>query len=227
MGISGIEASTTWKNYVNQKRGQIGKQENSTSALFAQLNQKVEELSEKIRNGQSEPSFQIGGQSYTKEEWEKLLSKIDSISANDTDTSSTAKGSGLTEIMTGKKAPYSYLAKDGIIDYNGVVFVCDYEHNALCLGDTGNTKDCITVPLENGGTLIVNRDNIGSLASAIDMFSPEDINRIMRAIAKDAKVQQMQHEIDEETNSIGNAETEATGKVETKEEEILRRLCDA
>ncbi len=25
-----------------------------------------------------------------------------------------------------KKAPYSHLAKDGIIDYNGVIFVCDY-----------------------------------------------------------------------------------------------------
>ena len=36
------------------------------------------------------------------------------------------------------------------------------------------------------------------------MFSPEDRNRIMRAIADDNKIQEMQQEIDEDTNSIGD-----------------------
>lgn len=98
--------------------------------------------------------------------------------------------------------PYGYLAKDGIIEYNGVVFVCDPEHNAIHLGDTSNPKNCIRIPLSKGGCLIVNRDNLGDLAKAIGMFSPEDVRRILEAIAQDAKVQQMQHEIDEETSGI-------------------------
>lgn len=105
-----------------------------------------------------------------------------------------------------KKAPYSYLAKDGIIEYNGVLFVCDYEHNALCLGDVSNPKNVIYVALENGGTLQVNRDNIGDLSKAIGMFSPEDVNRILRAISKDAQCKRNLLEIDEAKNSIGEAE---------------------
>lgn len=105
-----------------------------------------------------------------------------------------------------KKAPYSYLAKDGIIDYNGVIFVCDYEHNTLCLGNVSNPKDVIYVPLADGGTLQVNRDNIGDLSKAIGMFSPEDVNRILRAISKDAQCQKKLMEIDEAKNSIGEEE---------------------
>lgn len=105
-----------------------------------------------------------------------------------------------------KKAPYSYLAKDGIIDYNGVIFVCDYEHNTLCLGDVSNPKNVIYVGLADGGTLQVNRDNIGDLSKAIGMFSPEDVNRILRAISKDAQCQSNLQEIDEMKNRIGEAE---------------------
>lgn len=105
------------------------------------------------------------------------------------------------------KAPYSYLATDGIIEYNGVTFVCDEERNRLCLGDVSNSKDCITIPLSEGGSLVVNRDSLGALSSAITMFSPEDIKRILWAIAQDKKVQEMQNEIDEDKNSIGNGTT--------------------
>ena len=39
--------------------------------------------------------------------------------------------------------------------------------------------------------------NIGDLAKAIGMFSPEDVNLILRAIAQDNKAREMQMEIDE------------------------------
>lgn len=114
--------------------------------------------------------------------------------------------------------PYGYLAKDGIIEYNGVVFVCDPEHNAIHLGDTSNPKNCIRIPLSKGGCLVVNRDNLGDLAKAIGMFSPEDVRRILEAIAQDAKVQQMQHEIDEETSGSDLAkQIEEEEAVETEE----------
>lgn len=76
--------------------------------------------------------------------------------------------------------PYYYLAKDGIIEYNGIVFVCDEEHKSLCLGNTSDMSKCLNIPLSGGGSLIVNRDNLDSLAKAIGMFSPEDVNLIMR-----------------------------------------------
>lgn len=111
--------------------------------------------------------------------------------------------------------PYSYLAKDGIIDYKGIIFVCDTERKALCLGDMSDPKKCLNIPLSGGGSLIVNRDNLGDLAKAIGMFSPEDVNRILRAIAEDAKVQQMKQQIDDETSGLDIAEN--TGDKETEE----------
>ncbi len=102
-----------------------------------------------------------------------------------------------------KKAPYSYLADDmGQIEYNGVVFQCDYEQNRLCLGDVSNPDDCLSIPLESGGCLVVNRDSIDGLSKAIGMFSPEDINRIMRAIAQDAKIQKMKNQLEDEASGM-------------------------
>lgn len=95
-------------------------------------------------------------------------------------------------------APYSYLAEDGVITYNGVSFFCDYENNAITLGDMSDEKNVITVQLENGGCLKVNRDNIEDLSKAIAMFSLEDIRRILVALQQDAKVRQMQQEIEQD-----------------------------
>lgn len=115
--------------------------------------------------------------------------------------------------------PYYYLAKDGIIDYNGVVFVCDEEHKALCLGNVSDKSKCLNIPLSGGGCLIVNRDNLDSLAKAIGMFSPEDVNLIMRAIAEDAKIQQMKQQIEDETSGLDIAEeTGGDGTEEGAEE---------
>lgn len=109
-------------------------------------------------------------------------------------------------VETEKKAPYSYLAgDDNMIVYNGVVFVCDNEHRALCLGDMTDEKNVLTIPLSEGGCLKVNRDNLGELAKAISMFSPEDVNRILSAIEQDKVCTSRMLEIDEMKNSIGEA----------------------
>lgn len=112
---------------------------------------------------------------------------------------------------SGKRCPYQALAKGGIIEYNGVTFVCDFEHNQITLGDVSNRKDCITVALSEGGSLVVNRDNLSDLSKAIGMFSPEDVNRILRAITLDNKVRQMQQELEDEEDGVINmgAEEEA------------------
>lgn len=106
-----------------------------------------------------------------------------------------------------RKAPYSYLADKmtGTIVHNGVTLYCNYDKNTLDLGDMSNPDDVITIYLSEGGALRVNRNNIKDLARAIDMFSPEDVRRIMEAISLDAKIQKKEKEIeDEEAKALEN-----------------------
>ena len=94
-----------------------------------------------------------------------------------------------------------------------MVFVCDYDHNRLTLGDTSNEKNCINIPLSGGGSLLVNRNNIDALSKAIGMFSPEDVNRILRALAQDKKIREMEKELDDMENGDNvdsNEETSGT-----------------
>ena len=119
------------------------------------------------------------------------------------------RGVQLTRHIEGKdKVPYGEMAENGVIEYEGVVFVCDYDHNRLTLGDTSNEKNCINIPLSGGGSLLVNRDNIDDLSRAIGMFSPEDVKRILEALAKDNKIQQMKKELDDMENGddVDNSE---------------------
>ncbi len=50
-----------------------------TAECMAFLREKSEEILEKLRNGETEVSYQIGAESYTEKEWDKLLKKFDDI----------------------------------------------------------------------------------------------------------------------------------------------------
>lgn len=115
------------------------------------------------------------------------------------------------------KVPYGYLAKDGVIEYNGVCFVCDEKTNSICLGDMTDEKQVLNIPLSGGGHLKVNRANIGQLSQAIGMFCPEDVNLIMRAIAQDNKIQSVKEEIKDEEASVGGQLADGGGTAETEE----------
>ena len=161
----------------------------------------------------------------------------ESAEENDKVLAPMTRGVRLNRRIEGKdKVPYGEMAEDGVIEYNGVVFVCDYDHNRLTLGDTSNEKDCINIPLSGGGSLLVNRNNIDALSKAIGMFSPEDVNRILRALAQDKKIREMEKELDdmengdnvdsnEETSETPDAdkaaETDAAGTAGEPEKEDL------
>ena len=87
----------------------------------------------------------------------------------------------------------------GIINYNGIIFICDQKSNTLKLGKCSNLKQCIRISLTDGGSLIVNRDNIDELISAISMFSLEDAERILRIIQNERMMQKALVEIGQET----------------------------
>lgn len=102
---------------------------------------------------------------------------------------------------------WAILADDnGVITYNGICFLFDSETNSLSLGDMSQKDNVLSIPLSRGGTLKVNRNNIDDLAKAIGMFSPEDINRIMRAISEDAHCRRKLNEIEDDKNSLGEEE---------------------
>lgn len=109
----------------------------------------------------------------------------------------------ISNIRTAPKVPYGYLAKDKVITYNGVEFVCDEKTNSICLGDMTDPKQVLNIPLSGGGHLKVNRANIGQLSKAIGMFSPEDVNLILRAIHLDTKVQSVQNEVENLEAGVG------------------------
>ncbi len=113
------------------------------------------------------------------------------------------KENPIKQLRQESAVPYGYLAVDGVINYNGVCFVCDAETNSICLGDMTDKENVLTITLSGGGHLKVNRNNIGDLSKAAGMFSPEDLNLIMRAIAQDAKIQSMKKEIEDTEAGVG------------------------
>ena len=116
----------------------------------------------------------------------------------------SGKGNPIAELRQPSKVPYGYLAKNGVIEYNGVCFVCDEMTNSICLGDMTDKDQVLNIPLSGGGQLKVNRANLGQLSQAIGMFCPEDVNLIMRAIAQDGKIQSVKKEIEDTEASVGN-----------------------
>ena len=118
------------------------------------------------------------------------------------------------------KCPYSHLAKDGLIEYNGVVFVCDYKRNSICLGDVSDSKNVLNICLPSGGNLKVNVDNLGDLSKAAGMFTPADLNAIMRAIAQYNHCTKKLNELDEEEiETVENVTDKADEQQEIHEDE--------
>lgn len=116
---------------------------------------------------------------------------------------------------------WAILADDnGVITYNGICFLFDSETNSLSLGDMSQEDNVLSIPLSRGGTLKVNRNNIDDLAKAIGMFSPEDINRIMRAISEDAHCRRKLNEIEDDKNSLGEEEDSVKNQEEYAKQSV-------
>lgn len=67
-------------NGYNSGEYNVNKSENETQKDFnSVIRQRIEYLEEKIKNGDTETSYAIGASSFTEREWDKLMTKIDSI----------------------------------------------------------------------------------------------------------------------------------------------------
>ena len=221
-------------DFQNRFREDFERENNMINSVGAMQNQAINllqerrtQILEKLKNGDAQEAIITGGNAFTESVWDKMLEGIDNyldevkeeqkvrfakIDKEQEEKEKLLQSQRVKELLTEKSGgslnvPYGYLAKNGMIEYNGVIFVCDEQHNAICLGDMTNPKDVITIPLTKGGTLKVNRNSVNDLSKAISMFSPEDIRRIMEAIATDTKCRQMQQEMDETVNSITGSTT--------------------
>lgn len=205
-------------------------EEFSLTAWRKALSAYVDYVQDRIENGPEK--FQIGSSEFSIEEWDKLMEKIDKdidavkeeqkerlekeeVKVQEEELREKIENSAKTsqrseqivnQKINGEKLGKWYLLADdnGIITYNGVTFVLDSEKQQLCLGDMSQKDNILSIPLSGGGTLNVNRDNIDDLGKAIGMFSPEDINRILRAISEDAQCRRKLNEIEDDKNSLSD-----------------------
>ena len=104
-----------------------------------------------------------------------------------------------------------------MIKYNGVIFMCDYDTNSICLGDMTEPKKVLNISLPSGGSLRVNVDSVGGLSKAAGMFSPEDLNAILRAISQYNHFTSKLNEIEEE--EIETVENLTKGDEKAEEQE--------
>ena len=160
-----------------------------------------------------------------------MIDLVNSINRNNSDFIGTGQRSTKTAEKPfaindpDKKCPYSCLAKDGVIEYNGVTFACDYKHNCITLGDvTSNPKKVLNIGLSGGGCLKVNVDNLDDLAKASGMFSPADLNAIMRAIQTykhcTSKLNEIEEEENESPEETAGADEQADSVRETSKEQL-------
>ena len=129
------------------------------------------------------------------------------------------RGTSFSDILKGEqqKCPYYHLAKNNMIKYNGVTFMCDYDTNSICLGDMTEPKKVLNISLPSGGSLRVNVDSIGGLSRAAGMFSPEDLNAILRAISQYNHFTSKLNEMEEEEIETVENLTKGDEKVEEQE----------
>lgn len=206
----------------------------------AMLSEHISYLREKLQHGDTEEKFQIGSEAMTIGEWNHLLDNFDSLQEeilqgmrerheiqNEKQEREEAlrklfeEREWLEEVRTKphnverkeKENVYFSLADEsGKIVYNGVTFFCDKKTNTLTLGDCRLPENCLRIPLEEGGSLLVNRNNLEDLLKAITMFSPEDQRRILEAIQKERMVESTMNELEIQKNDILKI-----GKTEEKE----------
>lgn len=83
MGIAGVGTCHGNQENIYHRSTSAGKTEAAKKnytreEMFQMISERKQEIYEKVKNNETEASFQIGSQSFTIKEWEKLLKQFDS-----------------------------------------------------------------------------------------------------------------------------------------------------
>jgi hypothetical protein len=126
------------------------------------------------------------------------VTSVSDSGKNVTTTSDTYTNSKFSQIIDQTQSSlYGRMADSkGEIKYNDTTYLYDAKKKEISIGDVSNKDDVISVTLTTGDTLLINRNNIDAVAKSIGLFTPKDVNRILNAIAQDAKAQSKRFEIE-------------------------------
>lgn len=76
---------------------QTTEMEVDTRSLREKMQDMIDKLNEKVRKGETSPSFQIGAQSFTIEEWDRLIERIDAVQEEAREQQRAKRGERLKE----------------------------------------------------------------------------------------------------------------------------------
>lgn len=150
--------NNNYKDYIRNSQFANRYSQNKGNLFQADLEQKSKQLTDKVleQSGNNEG-----------------YPKADSISET------------LMDIIGEKpKDPIAALvgSEGGLLEHNGVVLAVDTTRSIISIGDVSNPDNVFRVGLSTGYTLKVNWDNITDLAKSLDLFTPEDVKRILHAL---------------------------------------------
>lgn len=97
---------------------------------------------------------------------------------------------------------FRYADERGVIDYKGIIFYCDTQTDTLKLGDCSDASACIQISLTEGGSLMVNRNNLDQLFDALSFFSPEDMVKILQVLQKEKMSENSLAKIEQEEDKL-------------------------
>ncbi len=80
--VNSVSSHPQADNYKSEK---AGKNESDVTSFMEAIAQKKAEIFKKVKNGETEESFQIGGAEYTLKEWEKMLKTVDAAIDSETE----------------------------------------------------------------------------------------------------------------------------------------------
>ena len=75
----GLECENIIDNLKKWSKTSYASDEEETDDYWKIISDRKNEIYEKVKNGDTEETFQIGGSSFTQKEWDKLLSEVDDI----------------------------------------------------------------------------------------------------------------------------------------------------
>ena len=134
------------------------------------------------------------GQVWTEEEmWDMWYARAETLKVGHKGEDSIPVGGTVTGrdqivfagALESENGYFRYADERGVIDYNGIIFYCDAKTDTLKLGDCSNVSNCIQISLAEGGSLMVNKNNLNQLFDALSFFSPEDMVKILQVLQKE------------------------------------------
>lgn len=112
-------AGATRADALDAQTEQALEAEEDTRTLREKMQDIIDMLNEKVRNGETAPSFRIGAQSFTIEEWDRMIEQIDAVQEEVREQQRAKHGERLKEEAQKSAADADWMdnryAEDGVI----------------------------------------------------------------------------------------------------------------